>query len=214
MEIKRATFVTSLSAYAPYEGDGLPEIAIAGKSNVGKSSLINRICTRSKLAKVSGTPGKTRLLNIFRINDDFNLVDLPGYGFAKVSKAEQQRWGQMMDGYFATSPFLAHVLHLVDIRHEPTQDDLGMNAFLRATGIPFTVIATKADKVSRGQRARHVQLICRTLQVQPWEVIPCSSEDGTGRDAILALFSKVMEECRAQADEEEERGDGLRRPET
>lgn len=193
MDIKRATFVTSLARYGPYEGIGLPEIAIAGKSNVGKSSMINSLCTRNKLAKVSGTPGKTRLLNIFRINDDFMMVDLPGYGFARVSKAEQARWGEMMDGYFAASALLTHILTLVDIRHAPTGDDKNMNAFLRETGIPFTVIATKADKISKSQRARHVHEICRDLQVQPWEVIPYSSEDGTGRDAVLALFSKVVD---------------------
>ena len=198
MDIKRAVFITSQASYGNYEGMGLPEIAIAGKSNVGKSSMINSICTRSKLAKVSGTPGKTRLLNIFRINDDFHLVDLPGYGFAKVSKSEIERWGRMMDDYFANSVLLTHVLHLVDIRHAPTQDDKGMTAFLRATEIPFTVIATKADKISRSQRARHVQEICRELQVQPWEVIPYSSEDGTGRDAVLGLFSKVVDAFRAE----------------
>lgn len=202
MDIKRAVFITSQTSYGHYEGMGLPEIAIAGKSNVGKSSMINSICTRSKLAKVSGTPGKTRLINIFRINDDFHLVDLPGYGFAKVSKSEIERWGRMMDDYFAKSALLTHVLHLVDIRHAPTQDDKAMTAFLRATGIPFTVIATKADKISRSQRARHVQEICRDLQVQPWEVIPYSSEDGTGRDAVLALFSKVVDAFHA------EEGDG------
>lgn len=203
MDIKRAVFVQSLARYGNYEGIGLPEIAVAGKSNVGKSSMINCLCTRNKLAKVSGTPGKTRLLNIFRINDDFHLVDLPGYGFAKVSKAEQERWGQMMEGYFAGSDLLAHVLHLVDLRHEPTGEDLGMNEFLRATGLPFTVIATKADKISRGQRARHVHAICRALSVQPWEVIPFSSEDGTGRDAVLGLFAKVCEEVAGETAEEE-----------
>lgn len=196
MDIKRAVFITSLSRYGAYEGIGLPEIAVAGKSNVGKSSMINSVCTRSKLAKVSGTPGKTRLLNIFRINDDFHLVDLPGYGFARVSKEEQKRWGDMMDGYFANSVLLSHALHLVDLRHAPTEDDRAMHAFLRATEIPFTVIATKADKIGKSQRARHVQLICRTLQVQPWEVIPYSSEDGTGREAVLALFSNVVDAAR------------------
>lgn len=130
----------------PTRASALPEIAIAGKSNVGKSSMINRVCTRGRLAKVSGTPGKTRLLNVFRINDDFHLVDLPGYGFARVSKAEQRRWAGMMEGYFAGSSLLCHVLHLVDIRHEPTAEDREMNAFLRASGLPFSVVATKRTK--------------------------------------------------------------------
>ncbi len=200
MDIKRAVFITSMSRYGNYPGIGLPEIAVAGKSNVGKSSMINRVCTRSKLAKVSGTPGKTRLLNVFRINDDFHLVDLPGYGFAKVSKAEQESWSNMMEGYFADSGLLAHVLHLVDIRHDPTADDLAMGQFLRATGLPFTVIATKTDKISRAQRARHVHAICRALQVQPWDVIPFSSEDGTGVDQVHALFGKT---CAAAREVEE-----------
>jgi len=191
MDIKRSAFVTSLPRYDAYEGMGLTEIAVAGKSNVGKSSLINSLSGRKSLAKVSGTPGKTRLINVFRINDDFHLMDLPGYGFARVAKDEQRRWAAMMEGYFADSGLLKHVLHLVDIRHEPTQDDRDMNAFLRQTGIPFTVVATKADKISRAQRARQVHAICRTLQVQPWEVIPYSSEDGTGRDAVLSLFDRV-----------------------
>lgn len=193
MDIKRAAFITSLARYGEYEGMGLPEVAIAGKSNVGKSSMINCICARQRLAKVSGTPGKTRLINIFRINEAVHLVDLPGYGFARVSKAEQLRWSDMMEGFFASSGLLSHVLHLVDMRHEPTGEDMGMNEFLRSSGTPFTVVATKADKISRGQRMRHVHMICRALQVQPWEVIPFSSEDGTGRDSVLALFDRVAE---------------------
>ncbi len=196
MDIKRAAFVTSLLRYENYEGMGLPEIAVAGKSNVGKSSLINSLSGRKSLAKVSGTPGKTRLINVFRINDDFHLMDLPGYGFARVAKDEQRRWAAMMEGYFAGSGLLSHALHLVDIRHEPTQDDRDMNAFLRQVGIPFTVVATKADKISRAQRARQVHAICRALQVQPWEVIPYSSEDGTGRDAVLSLFDRACGQAR------------------
>lgn len=200
MNIKQAQFITSLGSYGPYTGNGLPEIAIAGRSNVGKSSLINSVCTRQRLAKVSGTPGKTRLLNVFRINDDFHLIDLPGYGFARVPKTEQQRWARMMEGYFAASELLCHVLHLVDLRHEPTDEDKGMNDFLRATGMPFSVIATKADKITKARRMQHVHMLCRALQVQPWEVIPFSAEDGTGREAVLALFTKVCDEANAFAD--------------
>lgn len=194
MDIKRAVFVTSQTTYGVYPDIGLPEIAIAGKSNVGKSSMINKVCTRSKLAKVSGTPGKTKMLNIFRINDDFHLVDLPGYGFAKVSKEEQVRWAKMIEGYFAHSALLCHVLHLVDIRHEPTANDHDMSAFLRESGLPFSVIATKADKVSRSQRARQIHQISRALQVQPFDIIPFSADDGTGRDSVLALFTKICDQ--------------------
>jgi len=192
MEIKKAEFITSLADYGPFEGKGLPQIAVVGKSNVGKSTLINKLCRRNKLARTSATPGKTRLINIFLLNDSFHLVDLPGYGFAKVDKKEKLRWGQMMQDYFTCSEELLHVLCLVDIRHDPTEDDLTMNRFLRETGIPFTVVATKADKISRGARSKYLAPICRGLLVQPWEVICFSGEDGTGRDTLLEKLEEIL----------------------
>lgn len=191
MEIKTAEFITSMAQYGAFAGRGLPQIAVAGKSNVGKSSLINRLCRRNKLARTSATPGKTRLINVFLLNESIHLIDLPGYGFAKVDKKEKARWGVMMQDYFDQAEELRHVLCLVDIRHEPTEDDKQMNAFLRQMGIPFTVIATKADKISRGARQKQLAPICRALLVQPWEVICFSSEDGTGRDEVLALIERV-----------------------
>ncbi len=191
MKIKSASFVTSMSSYAPPE-NALPEIAVAGKSNVGKSSLINSLCRRKALAKTSATPGKTRLINLFLLNGAFHLVDLPGYGFAKVDKNEKLRWGQMMEGYFRETERLRLTLHLVDIRHEPTQDDLQMNAFLRGNGLPFLVVATKADKISRGARMENLAPICRALQVQPWQVLCYSSETGDGRDALLEALEKAL----------------------
>ena len=193
MEIKSASFVTSMNTYNPPE-PVLPQIAIAGKSNVGKSSLINNLCRRKALAKTSATPGKTRLINLFLLNENFHLVDLPGYGFAKVDKQEKLRWGEMMEKYFRETEELKLTLHLVDIRHEPTQDDLQMNAFLRGMNLPFLVIATKADKISRGARMKHLAPICRALQVQPWQVICASSETGDGRDEILAAIEKALAE--------------------
>ena len=192
MEIKTAEFVTSLADYGPFEGRGLPQIAVVGKSNVGKSKMINRLCRRNQLARTSSTPGKTRLINIFLLNGSFHLVDLPGYGFAKVDKKEKQRWGTMMQDYFTQSEALKHVLCLVDIRHEPTADDMTMNRFLRETGIPFTVIATKADKFSRGARSKNLAPICRALLVQPWEIICFSGEDGTGRDQVLEKMNEIL----------------------
>ena len=165
MEIKKAEFITSMAQYGKFEGVGLPQIAVAGKSNVGKSSLINKLCNRRSLARTSQTPGKTRLINAFLLNDSFHLIDLPGYGFAKVDKQEKLRWGKMMQDYFEQSDELRHVLCLVDIRHEPTEDDKQMNLFLRQMGIPFTVIATKADKISRGARQKQLAPICRALLV-------------------------------------------------
>ncbi len=192
MEITKAEFVISLDEYKKFPMIGLDQIAVAGKSNVGKSSLINSFTRRKALAKVSSTPGKTRLINVFLLNDAFHLIDLPGYGFAKVDKKEKLRWGSMMEGYFLNTKELKTTLHLVDIRHEPTQDDLVMNNFLRQTNTPFIVVATKADKISRAARMRQIALICRSLCVQPWQVIPYSSEDGTGRKELLAEIDKVL----------------------
>ncbi len=194
MELKTAEFVTSLAEYSPFPGKGLPQIAVAGKSNVGKSTLINTLCRRNKLAKTSATPGKTRLINIFLLNGAFHLVDLPGYGFAKVDKKEKLRWAGMMQRYFEEAEELRHVLCLVDIRHEPTEDDRTMNRFLRETEIPFTVVATKADKISRGARMKYLAPICRALSVQPWEILCFSGEDGTGRPELLARIEEVLKD--------------------
>lgn len=200
MIVKRAEFITSMKDYGDYATKGCPEVAFAGKSNVGKSSMINKVTNRSKLARTSSTPGKTRLINAYQINGEINFIDLPGYGFAKVSKAEKLSWGKMMQDYFATTEDLCHVFHLVDIRHEPSTEDREMNVFLRRAGIPFTVVATKADKISRGARLKYIAPICRALSVQPWQVIPFSAEDGTGRDALL---EKIEEVCYAPVEDEE-----------
>ncbi len=214
MDIKQAEFVTSMASYGQFAGRGLPQIAVAGKSNVGKSSLINKLCNRNKLAKTSSTPGKTKLINVFLLNRAFHLVDLPGYGFARVDKQEKLRWGKMMQDYFEQSDELRHVFCLVDIRHEPTEDDRNMNTFLRQMGIPFTVIATKADKISRGARQKQLAPICRALMVQPWEVICWSSEDGTGRDQVQKLLDEVLaepvEETEGPSMEELEEGAPIR----
>ena len=195
MEIKSAAFITSMSVYAAPD-PALPQIAVAGKSNVGKSSLINSLCRRKALAKTSATPGKTRLINLFLLNGSFHLVDLPGYGFAKVDKQEKLRWGGMMEKYFQETAQLCLTLHLVDIRHEPTQDDVQMNAFLRAMNLPFLVVATKADKISRGARMKNLAPICRALQVQPWQVICYSSETGEGRDKLLEALETALQDAR------------------
>lgn len=191
MIIKNAAFVTSMAAFHPYPTQGLPEIAFAGRSNVGKSSMINCIAGRNGLARTSQKPGRTRLINVFCINEAVNLIDLPGYGFARVSQEERMAWGRMMDGYFSGTKDLAHVFHLVDIRHEPTAEDREMTAYLRANEIPFTVIATKTDKISRAVKNKNVQLICRSLQVQPWQIIPFSAEERTGKTEVLDLMDKV-----------------------
>ena len=192
MVIKKAQFITSLDAFRDYPGIGRPEIAMVGKSNVGKSSMINKLTNNGKLARTSAEPGKTRLINLFNLNDEIVLVDLPGYGFARVSRGEKQRWAGMIEGYLAQSKNLKRVLMLVDMRHQPTNDDIDMVNYLRHYGIPFTVAATKADKLSRAEKSRSIPVICRTLAVQPWEIIPFSSEDGTGRDKLLELLDTLL----------------------
>ena len=174
MQIQDAVFITSMAEYREAPPITLPQLAVVGRSNVGKSSLINTLCQQKKLAKTSSTPGKTRLINVFLLNNSFHLVDLPGYGYAKVNKAEKARWGGMMEAYFSNSTLLRHALQLVDIRHEPTRDDIAMAALYRSLGIPFTVVATKADKISRGARMKHIAPICRAMLKQPWEIIPFS----------------------------------------
>ncbi len=192
MEIKQAEFITSLADYAENETISLPQLAVVGKSNVGKSTLINKLCNRQKLCKVSATPGKTRLINVFLINNAFHLIDLPGYGFAKVDQKEKIRWGKMMENYFIDSSLLRHVLLLVDIRHDPTRDDIDMCNFLRVNEIPFTVVATKSDKISRGARMKHIAPICRALFVQPWEILCFSGETGDGRDKLLEKIEEAI----------------------
>ena len=192
MEINQTEFITSLTEYKKFPGIGKPEIAFAGRSNVGKSSLLNSLARRKALAKVSATPGKTRMINIFNADGAFFLVDLPGYGFAKVTQQEQERWGKMMSGYFQTSKSLRLTLHLVDIRHEPTRDDVTMNRFLRQTEQPFFVVATKADKISKAQRQKNIALIGRALEVQPWQILPYSSETGEGRKELLKVIEDAL----------------------
>lgn len=192
MTIKKSKFVASLAELKPFPGQGLPEIALAGKSNVGKSSLINSLTNNGRLARTSSEPGKTRLVNFYLLNEDMFFVDLPGYGFAKAPKAEREKWAAMIEGYLERSQNLRHVLQLVDIRHTPTQDDQMMTDYLRHYDIPFTVVATKADKLSKAQRGRSIPVICRTLVVQPWEVITYSSEDGTGKDRLLEQIEGIV----------------------
>jgi len=187
-----AEFVTSFARYGDYADMGTPEVAMVGRSNVGKSSLINCLAGRRKLARISSEPGKTRLINIYRLPECPVLVDLPGYGFAKAPKNERVTWQKMIEGYFHNSMLLFHALQLVDIRHEPTADDMRMVSWLRHIGIQFTVVATKADKLSRAQIGRSVPVICRTLGVQPWEVMTVSSDTGAGRDDLLRALRGLL----------------------
>lgn len=206
MIIKKAKFLLSQSEFKRFPQQGMQEIAMAGKSNVGKSSLINSLTRNSKLARTSSAPGKTRLINYYMINEDFLLVDLPGYGFARAPKSEQQKWSRMIEGFLTGSENLKHVFQLVDIRHEPTAEDVMMVEYLRHYDIPFTVIATKADKLSKAQRSRSIPVICRKLVVQPWEILTYSSEDQTGREALLEKIDSILnpiDESEAAAENED-----------
>lgn len=169
------------------------EIAFAGRSNVGKSSLINLLLNRKSLARVSGNPGKTRTLNFYNINDEFRIVDLPGYGYAKVSRSISEDWGPMMEDYLTGRDNLVRVIQLVDVRHEPTLQDCQMYEWLRHFGLSGTVIATKADKVSRNELNRSLGVIRRALQLDDRdEILPVSALKRTGVDEILAALDALL----------------------
>lgn len=191
MILRKAAFITSLTGPGSFPGRGMPEIVLAGRSNVGKSSLINCVSGNGHLARTSSEPGKTRTVNLYRMDDSFILADLPGYGFAKASKAEKAKWAGMIEGYLSGSRNIRHVMLLVDIRHDPTGDDRTMVEYIRHYGFPFHVIATKCDKVSGGARARLVQAVCRELAVQPWQVVPFSALNGAGRDDVIRLLREA-----------------------
>ena len=165
------------------------QIALAGRSNVGKSSLVNALARRKQLAKISATPGKTRSINFYRVAPDgFSLVDLPGYGYARVSKAEQQRWGALMETYFAMD-LLTLGIQIVDIRHKPTRDDMTMAEWFRASGKPWVIIANKLDKIKKSQLEGNIAEIRQTLLLpEEVPVIPFSAEKGFGRDEVLDLI--------------------------
>ena len=173
MIIKSVEFLTSAVRKEQYPPEGVPEIAFAGRSNVGKSSLINLLMNRKKLAKVSQNPGKTRTINFFAVNDSFRIVDLPGYGFARVSKAEAEKWGPMMEAYLSGRPDLLKVVQLVDIRHAPSAQDKQMYEYLQYYGLDGLVVATKADKVGRSELNRNLAVIRRELKLKKTDrVIP------------------------------------------
>ena len=193
MIVKSVEFLTSAVRKAQYPPEGVPEIAFAGRSNVGKSSLINLLTNRKKLAKVSQNPGKTRTINFFTVNGTFRIVDLPGYGYAKVSKAEAEKWGPMMEDYLSSRPDLLKVVQLVDIRHAPSAQDRQMYEYLQYYGLDGLVVATKADKVSRGEAAKNIAVIRRDLKLKKGDrVIPVSALNKTGTEEILAAMEEIL----------------------
>jgi len=196
MEIKQSEFIISAVKPAQYPTDNRVEYAFVGRSNVGKSSLINTLTNRRKLVKVSGTPGKTRLINFFLINNDFYFVDLPGYGYAKVAKTEKAKWGKMMEDYLVRRPQLQKVALLVDPRHKPTEDDILMYQWIKHFGYEVVIVATKKDKLNRAELVKANKLIRETLALDDSEeIINISSLKKTGMKELLDnMFNDSLEE--------------------
>ncbi|MEO5566982.1 MAG: ribosome biogenesis GTP-binding protein YihA/YsxC [Gemmatimonadaceae bacterium] len=184
----------------------IPEIAFAGRSNVGKSSLINTLLRRSKAARVSNTPGRTREINFFKINEQFVLVDLPGYGYARISKDRKSEWRPMIEGYLRKSPNLRGIVQLLDVRHDPTKDDLQMLDFLSQVSVPTMIVMTKTDKLSKKEAATRITAITASLGLEDDQVIPFSSVTGAGRDelaeALMSLVAAAPEVDRADTTDE------------
>ena len=194
MVIKKAELEAVAVKKNQYPEDNTAEIAFAGRSNVGKSSLLNLLTNRRSLARVSGNPGKTRTINFYRINDAFRIVDLPGYGYAKVSKSVSEGWGEMMERYLEQRESLRKVIQLVDIRHAPSAQDQQMYDYLRHYGLDGIVVATKADKVSRNELQKCIKTIRQTLKLGPEDlVIPVSALKKTGYEELLAEIEKLLE---------------------
>ncbi len=195
VNLQKAEFVRSAAKAGDFPRDGLPQVAFAGRSNVGKSSVINRLLNRKNFARVGAAPGKTTHINYFLIDGKFYLVDLPGYGYAKVSKAEKERWGRLMEEWFADNGLMTLGIMLVDARHKPTADDCTMAQWFKASGRPFAVVANKLDKLRKSDIVPNLARIRETLELdESVTVIPFSAEKGDGKQALLDLILKHSEE--------------------
>lgn len=196
MKVTQAEFIISAVSPKQYPDGSLPELALAGRSNVGKSSFINKMINRKNLARTSSKPGKTQTLNYYLINKELYFVDLPGYGYAKVSKTEKEKWGPMMEEYLQTRKPLKAVIQVVDIRHTPTKDDKGMFEYLKHYGIPIIVVATKADKIPRGKWQKHAKEVRTTLGMEKSDpLVLFSAETGQGKDeAWSVIWQKIKED--------------------
>ncbi|MCR5721155.1 MAG: ribosome biogenesis GTP-binding protein YihA/YsxC [Lachnospiraceae bacterium] len=193
MKIKSAELETVIGITSKLPDNSLPEIAFAGKSNVGKSSLINALLNRKSLARTSQNPGKTQTINFYNINKNFYLVDLPGYGYAKVSAEIREKWGKMIERYLETSKQLKRVFLLIDIRHEPSGNDVMMYDWVLSKGFEPIIICTKADKISRGATQKNLKIIREKLKCRPGTVmIPFSATEKTGKDEILNLMEEIL----------------------
>lgn len=194
MKINKSDLESVAVRPAQYPEPDRFEIAFAGRSNVGKSSLLNLLTGRKKLARVSGSPGKTRTINFYLVNDDFRIVDLPGYGYAKVSKSESQKWGEMLELYLEKRDNLLKVVQLVDIRHKPSVQDIQMYDYLKYYSLDGIVVATKADKVSNNERQKCLKTIRETLGMNKEDIIiPVSSLKRTGNDKLLDVIDELLD---------------------
>ncbi|MEK3991372.1 MULTISPECIES: ribosome biogenesis GTP-binding protein YihA/YsxC [Robertmurraya] len=193
MKVTSSEIVISAVKPDQYPVEPIPEFALAGRSNVGKSSFINKMLNRKGLARISSKPGKTQTLNFYIVNEVLHFVDVPGYGYAKVSKKEREAWGKMLETYLTTREQLKAVLLIVDLRHPPTADDIMMYDFLKHYEIPCIVIATKADKISKTKRAQHLKITKEKLELHPHDtIIQFSSETGEGKDKAWATIASYM----------------------
>jgi GTP-binding protein len=193
MKVVSSDIVISAVKPEQYPETALPEFALAGRSNVGKSSFINKMLNRKGLARISSKPGKTQTLNFFLINEILHFVDVPGYGYAKVSKSERAAWGKMIETYFTTREQLRAAVLIVDLRHPPTSDDVMMYDFLKHYDIPCIIIATKADKIPRGKWQKHLKVTRETLDLDKNDhIVLFSSETGEGKDQAWAILESYM----------------------
>ena len=195
MKITSSKFVISAMRRSQYPTDGLPEFMLVGRSNVGKSSFINTITNNKKMARVSNTPGKTRHLNFYLLNDSFYFVDVPGYGYASVSKKEQRKFGLMIEEYLEKRPNLVRTYMLVDLRHKPSDDDILMYKYLKYFKLPVTIVATKLDKLSKNKREKAASLVLKTLELEKGDTfVMLSNVTKEGKDKILNEIEDLAEE--------------------
>lgn len=192
MHVKSADFITSAVKEDQYPPSDYPEVAFAGRSNVGKSSLINKLVNRKRLVKTSSTPGRTQLINFFKVNDDLSMVDLPGYGYAKVPAAVKKQWGPMVEAYIANRPNLKAVVLLMDLRRTPRQEEFDLMNWLHQYKIPTILVLTKADKLSKTKQKKQWRNAAETLAVEMDELHLFSAKSGMGKDALWELIEQVI----------------------
>ena len=193
INFNKADFILSATVPAQFLHDGLPQVAFAGRSNVGKTSVINRVVNRRNFARVGASPGKTTQINYFKIDGRLYLVDLPGYGYAKVSKAERDRWGRLMENYFQSAGLIDLGVLIVDARHKPTADDVTMREWFRQSGCPMVVVANKLDKLKKSEIEPNLARIRETLDLGAEDtLVPFSAEKGEGKDALITAIAAQL----------------------